>query len=187
MKFQTLVPQPDGCSEGRLALPSAFPRESLENRWCAMLRQRLSDSLKEAMKARDQRTVSTLRMVLAQLKDRDIAARPSGNSTGIGESEIEELLMKMVKQRQESIVLYKQGNRPELVQQEEEEIAVIERFLPKQLSEAEAAAAIDGVVAETKAASIKDMGKVMAMLKERYAGRLDFAKAGAAVKQRLSA
>jgi len=97
------------------------------------------------------------------------------------------MLQKMVKQRHESIVLYKQGNRPELAQQEEEEIAVIERFLPKQLSEAEAAAAIDGALAEIKAASIKDMGKVMALLKERYAGRLDFARAGALVKQRLSA
>ena len=186
MKFQTLVHQPDGCSEGRLALPSVFPRESLENRWCAMLRQRLSDSLKEAMKARDQRVVSTLRMVLAQLKDRDIAARPSGNSSGIGESEIEELLMKMVKQRQESITLYKQGNRADLVQQEEEEIAVIERFMPKQMDESEAAAAIDAVVAETGAQSVKDMGKVMAKLKERFAGRLDLSKAGALVRQRLS-
>jgi uncharacterized protein len=152
-----------------------------------VLRQRLNDAYKDAMKSRDARGVSTMRMVLAALKDRDIAARPAGNAAGIGESEIVDLLQKMVKQRQESIVLYKQGNRPELVQQEEEEIAVIERFLPKQLDEAETAAAIDGALAETKAASIKDMGKVMAMLKERYAGRLDFAKAGALVKQRLSA
>ena len=153
----------------------------------AVLRQRLNDAYKVAMKARDARGVSTMRMVLAQLKDRDIAARPGGNSTGIAEPEIVDMLHKMVKQRQESIVLYKQGNRPELVKQEEEEIAVIERFMPKQLSEAEAAAAIDGVLAETKAASVKDMGKVMTMLKERYAGRLDIAKAGALVKQRLSA
>ncbi len=152
-----------------------------------MLRQRLNDAYKDAMKSRDARGVSTMRMVLAALKDRDIAARPAGNAAGIGESEIVDLLQKMVKQRQESIVLYKQGNRPELVQQEEEEIAVIERFMPKQLSEAEAASAIDGALAETKAATIKDMGKVMAMLKERYAGRLDIAKAGALVKQRLSA
>jgi uncharacterized protein YqeY len=151
-----------------------------------MLRQRLNDALKEAMKARDQRSVSTLRMVLAQLKDRDIAARPAGNASGIGESEIEEMLLKMVKQRQESIVLYKQGNRPDLVQQEEEEIAVIERFMPKQLGEAEAAAAVEAAIAETGAQSIKEMGKVMAKLKERFAGRMDFAKAGALVKQRLS-
>jgi len=151
-----------------------------------MLRQRLNDALKEAMKARDQRSVSTLRLVLAQLKDRDIAARPAGNASGIGEGEIEEMLLKMVKQRQESIVLYKQGNRPDLVQQEEEEIAVIERFMPKQLDEAETAAAIDSAVGETGAQSIKDMGKVMAKLKERFPGRMDFARAGALVKQRLS-
>ena len=151
-----------------------------------MLRQRLSDALKEAMKARDQRSVSTLRMVLAQLKDRDIAARPGGNTTGIGEGEIVEMLGKMVKQRQESIVLYKQGNRPDLVQQEEEEIAIIERYMPKQLDERESAAAIDAALAETGAQSLKDMGRVMALLKERFAGRLDFAKAGALVKQRLA-
>ena len=151
-----------------------------------MLRQRLNDALKAAMKARDQRSVSTLRLVLAQLKDRDIAARPAGNASGVGESEIEEMLLKMVKQRQESIALYKQGNRPDLVQQEEEEIAVIERFMPKQLDAAEAAAAVEAAIAETGAQSVKEMGKVMAKLKERFAGRMDFAKAGALVKQRLS-
>ena len=151
-----------------------------------MLRQRLNDALKVAMKARDQRSVSTLRLVLAQLKDRDIAARPAGNASGIGEGEIEEMLLKMVKQRQESIVLYKQGNRPDLVQQEEEEIAVIERFMPKQLDAAEAAAAVEAAIAETGAQSVKEMGKVMAKLKERFAGRMDLAKAGAVVKQRLS-
>jgi uncharacterized protein YqeY len=151
-----------------------------------MLRSRLTDALKEALKARDQRSVSTLRMVLAQLKDRDIAARPGGNATGIGEGEIVEMLGKMIKQRQESIVLYKQGNRPDLVQQEQEEIAVIERFLPRQLDEAETAAAIDVALAESGAQSVKDMGKVMGLLKERFAGRLDFAKVSALVKQRLS-
>ena len=151
-----------------------------------MLRQRLSDALKQALKARDQRSVSTLRLVLAQLKDRDIAARPSGNTAGIGEAEIVDMLHKMVKQRQESIALYRQGNRPDLVQQEEGEIAVIERFMPKQLDEAETAAAIDSAVGETGAQSIKDMGKVMAKLKERFPGRMDFARAGALVKQRLS-
>ncbi|HXQ41757.1 MAG TPA: GatB/YqeY domain-containing protein [Candidatus Udaeobacter sp.] len=151
-----------------------------------MLRQRLSDALKEAMKARDLRSVSTIRLVLAQLKDRDIAARPGGNTTGIGEGEIEEMLGKMVKQRQESIVLYRQGNRPDLVQHEEEEIAIIERFMPKQLDGEERAAAIDAALAETGAQSLKDMGRVMALLKERFAGRLDFAKAGALVKQRLA-
>jgi uncharacterized protein len=151
-----------------------------------MLRQRLNDALKEAMKARDLRSVSTIRLVLAQLKDRDIAARPGGNTSGIGEGEIVEMLGKMVKQRQESIVFYKQGSRPDLVQHEEEEIAIIERFMPKQLDGEESAAAIDAALAETGAQSLKDMGRVMALLKERFAGRLDFAKAGALVKQRLA-
>ena len=151
-----------------------------------MLRQRLNDALKEAMKSRDLRSVSTIRLVLAQLKDRDIAARPGGNATGIGEGEIVEMLGKMVKQRHESIALYKQGNRPDLVQQEEEEITVIERFMPKQLDDAESAAAIDAALTETGAQSLKDMGRIMALLKERFAGRLDFAKAGALVKQRLA-
>ena len=151
-----------------------------------MLRQRLNDALKEALKARDQRSVSTLRLVLAQLKDRDIAARPSGNTAGIGEAEIVDMLHKMVKQRQESIALYRRGNRPDLVQQEEGEIAVIERFMPKQLDEEEAAAAVEAAIAETGAQSVKEMGKVMAKLKERFAGRMDFAKAGQLVKQRLS-
>jgi len=150
-----------------------------------MLRQKFNDALKEAMKARDQRSVSALRLILAQLKERDIAARPSGNLGGIGEGEIVEMLGKMVKQRQESIVLYKQGNRPDLVAQEEGEIAVIERFMPRQLDEAETAAAIEAALGETGAQSLKEMGKVMALLKERFAGRLDFARAGALVKQRL--
>jgi uncharacterized protein YqeY len=151
-----------------------------------MLRQRLNDALKMAMKARDLRSVSTIRLVLAQLKDRDIAARPGGNTSGIAEGEIVEMLGKMVKQRHESIVLYKQGNRPDLVQHEEEEIAIIERFMPKQLDGEESAAAIDAALAEIGAQSLKDMGRVMALLKERFAGRLDFAKAGALVKQRLA-
>ena len=150
-----------------------------------MLRQRLNDDLKTAMKARDQETTSTLRMVLAGLKDRDIAARPSGNTTGIDEAGIIDMLQKMVKQRKESIELYKQGNRQELVDKEQAEINVIERYMPQQLSEAEASAAVDKVIAELGASSIKDMGKVMAALKERFSGQLDFAKAGGLVKQKL--
>jgi len=150
-----------------------------------MLRQRLNDDLKTAMKARDQDTTSTLRMVLAGLKDRDIAARPSGNTGGIDDAGIVDMLQKMVKQRRESIELYKQGGRQELVDKEQGEIDVIERYLPKQLSEAEASAAIDKVIADLGASSIKDMGKVMAALKERFAGQMDFAKAGGLVKQKL--
>jgi uncharacterized protein YqeY len=150
-----------------------------------MLRQRLNDDLKTAMKARDQAAVSTLRMVMAGLKDRDIAARPQGNTDGIDEAGIVDMMQKMVKQRQESIELYKQGGRQELVDKEQGEIEIIERYMPQKLSEAEALAAIEQVVTELGASSIKDMGKVMAALKERFAGRMDFAKAGGQVKQKL--
>lgn len=151
------------------------------------LRTQFNDSLKDAMRAKDQRAVSTIRMILAGLKDRDIAARTRGVTDGIDEAEILSMLQTLVKQRNESAGLYDQGGRPELAQQEREEIAVIERFLPKQMSEDESAAAIDAIVAELGASSIKDMGKVMAELKARHAGQMDFAKAGGLVKARLSA
>lgn len=150
-----------------------------------MLRQRLSDELKAAMKSRDQRATSALRLILAALKDRDIAARSRGVTDGVDEAEIIDMLQKMVRQRQESIVLYNQGNRPELAAQEQGEIDMIERFLPKKMSDTETTKAIEGVVAELGAASIKDMGRVMAALKERFAGRMDFAKVGQQVKQKL--
>ena len=150
-----------------------------------MLRQELNEALKSALKARDQRATSTLRLILAALKDRDIAARPQGVTDGISDEAIVELLHRMVRQRRESIEMYEKGNRPDLAQQETEEIAVIERFLPKQLDEAAASAAIDETIRETGAASIKDMGKVMAALKARYAGQMDFGRASALVKQKL--
>lgn len=150
-----------------------------------MLRQRLNDELKAAMKSRDQLTVSTLRMILAGLKDRDIAARPRGVTDGVDDSEIVDMMQKMVRQRQESIVLYKQGNRQELVDKEQSEIDIIERYLPQKMTDAEQDQAIAAVIAELGAGSIKDMGKVMAALKERFAGRLDFAKVGGLVKQKL--
>lgn len=150
------------------------------------LRTQFNDSLKDAMRAKDQRAVSTIRMILAGLKDRDIAARTRGVTDGIDEAEILSMLQTLVKQRNESAGLYDQGGRPELAQQEREEIAVIERFLPKQMSEEESAAAIDAIVSELGATSIKDMGKVMAELKARHAGQMDFAKAGGLVKTRLS-
>jgi uncharacterized protein YqeY len=150
-----------------------------------MLRQRLNDELKAAMKSRDQRATSTLRLILAALKDRDIAARPRGVTDGVDETEIIDMLQKMVRQRQESIVLYKQGNRPELAAQEQGEIELIERFLPQKMSDTEAAMAVESVVTELGATTIKDMGRVMAALKERYAGRMDFAKVGQQVKQKL--
>ena len=150
-----------------------------------MLRSELADSLKDAVKAKDQRTVATLRLVLAAVKDRDIAARSKGNSEGVDDDEVLRLLQKMVRQCRESIEHYEKGNRPDLVEKETEEIAIIERFLPKQLDAGEVQAAIDQLVAETGASTIKDMGSVMGALKERYAGRMDFGKASALVKERL--
>jgi uncharacterized protein YqeY len=150
------------------------------------LRTRLNDALKSAMKAKDQRAVSTVRLILAALKDRDIAARSKGKSEGIDESEILQMLQTMVKQREESIALYEQGGRLELAQQEQEEIDIIRSFLPKQLSDAEIAEAVNQVVDELGATSLKDMGRTMAVLRERYAGQMDFAKASSVVKSRLS-
>ena len=150
-----------------------------------MLRARLNDSLKEAMKAKDQRRVSTLRMVLAALKDRDIAARTEDSREGVPDDEVLQMLTKMVKQRRDSIAAFEQGGRPELAAAEAAEIAIIEEFLPQQMDEAEVRAAAAAAIAETGAASAKDMGKVMAILKERHAGQMDFARASGVVKSLL--
>ena len=150
-----------------------------------MLRLELSGALKIGMKAKEGRTVATVRLILAALKDRDIAARGKGNLDGIGEDEIRLMLQSMIKQRRESIALYEKGGRLELAEEEAEEIQIIQRFLPAPLSDDEMAAAISGVIAEAEAKSLKDMGRVMATLKERYAGRMDFAKASATVKEQL--
>ena len=150
-----------------------------------MLRNRLNDALKEAMKAKDQCAVSTLRLILAALKDRDICVRGNGNQDGISDEEILELLQKMVRQRHESIEQYSNGNRPELAKRESDEIEVIERFLPEPLDETDMRGAIEDVLGELDAKTIKDMGRVMGTLKERYPGRMDFGKASAIVKQAL--
>ena len=150
-----------------------------------MLREAFSERLKQAMRAKDTRTLSTVRLILAGLKERDVAARGSGNQQGIPDPEILRLLQAMIKQRRESIALYQQGKRPELAQQEEEEIAIIESFLPRQMSDDEIAAAAKAAIAETGAAGVKDMGRVMAVLRERHAGVIDLALAGAVVKQLL--
>src|SRR5271169_7081740 len=150
-----------------------------------MLRQAFTDRLKQALKARDARTVSTTRLILAGLKDRDIAVRGQGNAEGISEAEIQRMLQAMIKQRRESIALYEQGNRADLAQQEREEIAVIESFLPHQMSEDEIATAAQAAIAETGAAGIKDMGKVMAALRGLHAGAMDFSRAGPIVKRLL--
>src|SRR5438876_10596900 len=147
------------------------------------MREAFTERLKAAMRAKDTRTLSTVRLVLTALKERDVAARTAGNPEGIADAEILRLLQGMVKQRRESIALYRQGNRPELAQQEEEEIAIIESFLPRQMSEEEIAAAARSAIADTGAVGPKDMGRVMAALRERHAGVMDMAKASAAVKQ----
>lgn len=149
-------------------------------------RTELTNSMKEAMKAKDQLTLDTVRMVLAKIKDQDIAARSSGNQDGITDGEIASLLQNMIKQRQESAKMYRDGNRPELAEKEDNEISVIEKYLPKQLSDAEIQSVVEKIVASTGATSIKDMGKVMGELKANYAGQLDMAKAGAVIKQKLA-
>ena len=150
-----------------------------------MLRQAFAERLKEAMKARDARTISTVRLIIAGLKDRDIAARTQGNSEGLTETEVRRMLQAMVKQRRESIALYEQVNRADLAQKEREEIAVIESFLPRQLDAGKIEAAARTAIAETGATGIKDTGKVMTMLRERHAGVIDLGQAGAVVRRLL--
>jgi uncharacterized protein YqeY len=152
-----------------------------------MLREKITESLKDAMRAKDEAGVSTLRMINAAIKQKDIdVARPRGDQT-IKEEEILSLLQGLIKSRRESIALYQQGNRQDLVDKENAEIVVIERFLPKQMSDAELKDAVKGIIASTGAATIKDMGKVMGVLKTQYAGQVDMNKASAAVKELLSA
>jgi uncharacterized protein len=149
------------------------------------LRDQFKDQLKASMKAGDAPRTSTLRMILAKLKDTDIAARPKGISQ-VPDEEIVAMLRGMVKSRRESVELYRQGNRADLVAKEEAEIAVLEAFLPQQMGDAAIAQAIDAAIVATGAASIKDMGKVMAALRAQHAATLDMAKAGPMVKARLT-
>jgi uncharacterized protein YqeY len=151
------------------------------------LREQINDSVKEAMKAKDQKRLATLRLINAAIKDKDIAARTADSRELLGDDDLLGLFGKMIKQREDSIAAYEAGNRPELAAAEKGEIAVIREFMPKQMSADEAKAAIAKVIAEVGAASIKDMGKVMAALKERFAGQMDFGKASGAVKEALSA
>jgi len=148
------------------------------------MRETITAALKDATKARDARRVSTLRLVAAAIKDRDIAARTAGKDQAT-DAELLELLAKMIKQREESQKIYAEAGRSELAAQEGEEVAIIREFLPKQLSDEDMAKAIDDAIAAAGAASIKDMGKVMGALKSRYAGQMDFGKASAAVKAKL--
>ena len=151
-----------------------------------MLRDKLNDAMKEAMRARDQASLGTIRLILAKLKDVDIAARTEASREGVAEDKILSMMQGMIKQRNESIVLYEKGNRADLADKEKAEIAVIERFLPKQMDEAAVEAAVREAVAAAGATTVKDMGGVMAALKAKYAGQMDFAKASAAVKKVLA-
>ncbi len=150
------------------------------------MRDRMKEMLSTAMKAGDKRRVATVRLILAAIKDRDIAARSDGRDNIVSDEDILAILQKMVKQRRESTVLYQEGGRLELAAQEEEEIAIIQEFLPQQIGADELKAAVAAAVAETGAAGLKDMGGVMAVLKERFAGRMDFAQAAGQVKSLLS-
>ncbi len=152
-----------------------------------MMRTRLNEALKTSMKAKEQVAVSTLRLILTAIKDRDIAARAKGIDDGISDTEILQVLQTMVRQRHESIELYTQGGRNELADQERLEIEVIESFMPRQLDNAEVEAAILEVISDTGASSIKDMGKAMSALREKYAGQMDFGHASATLKAQLAA
>ncbi|WP_430243073.1 GatB/YqeY domain-containing protein [Neorhizobium sp. DAR64861/K0K2] len=150
-----------------------------------MLRDKLSEAMKEAMKAKETRRLSTVRLIQTAIKDRDIANRGTGKDAAT-DDEILQILQKMVKQREESAKIYEDNARPELAAQEREEIAVIKSFMPEQISDEKASEIVASVIAEIGAAGMKDMGKVMAILRERYAGQMDFAKASGTIKAQLS-
>ena len=150
------------------------------------LRDRLSVSLKDAMKAKDATRLMTLRLINAAIKDRDIDARSEGVDSGVSDHDLLAILGKMVKQRQESARAYEEGGRLELAEKEWAEIVIIEEFLPRQLSEQEVEQAIADAIAASGANSIRDMGKVMGVLKSKYTGQLDFGKVGGMVKTQLS-
>ncbi len=152
-----------------------------------MLREQIADSLKVALKDRDEVAVATLRLILAALKDRDIAARTKGDDDPIGEDAILSMLQTMVKQRRESIELYEKGGRLELAERERAEIEIIQRFLPKQLADDEIQAVVEQTIAEVGAAGLKDLGRVMSALRQGYAGQMDFGKASGIAKSQLGA
>jgi uncharacterized protein len=151
-----------------------------------MLRDKLNEAMKDAMRARETAALGTIRLILAKLKDVDIAARTETSREGVSDDRILSMLQGMIKQRNESIALYEKGNRADLAEKEKAEIAVIERFLPKQMDDAAVDAAVREAVAAAGATTVKDMGGVMAALKTKYAGQMDFAKASAAVKKALA-
>jgi len=152
-----------------------------------MIRNRLKENLKEAMKSKDKRKLSTLRLIKATLQDRDIAARERDSEEGIGDDEILQMLTTMVRQRRDSITAYEGGGRVDLAEAEQEEIDIISEFLPRQFDDTETEQAVKDIIAEISAEGLKDMGKTMGALKGKYAGRMDFSKASAFVKSTLGA
>lgn len=149
------------------------------------IRDRLAEATKEAMKARDTARLSTLRMMSSAIKDRDIFVRGEGGAVPVADGDLMGLLAKMIKQRQDAAKVYVQGGRQELADKEMAEVRVIEEFLPRQLDSAGVEAAVTAAIAETGASGVKDMGRVMAVLKSRYAGQMDFGAVGALIKGRL--
>ena len=149
------------------------------------MRERVTKALKEAMKNKEADRLSTLRLINAAIKDRDIAARSDGEEVHVSDAEVLAIMGKMVKQRQESARAYEEGGRLELAEKERAEVKVIEEFLPRQMDEDEIAAAVDEAIAGSGATSIRDMGKVMGALKSKYTGRMDFGRVGPMVKERL--
>ncbi|HKK86636.1 MAG TPA: GatB/YqeY domain-containing protein [Roseovarius sp.] len=149
------------------------------------LRERINTALKTAMKEKDSARLGTLRLISAAIKDQDIARRGTEDDTGVSDADILGILGKMTKQRQESVRAYEEGGRLDLAERERHEVAVIEEFLPQQLSDAEVEAAIDKAIADVGASSIRDMGKIMGELKQKYTGQMDFGKVGPRVKAKL--
>ena len=149
------------------------------------MQERFSEALKAALKSQDKVRISTLRLINAAIKDRDIADRTDNGGEGVSEEVVLEILAKMIKQRQESLTAYEEAGRLDLADQERTEIVVIKEFMPRQLDDDEIVAAVDAALAEVGAETLKDMGKVMGLLKKQYTGQMDFGKAGARVKEKL--
>ena len=150
-----------------------------------VLRKSINDALASATKAQERRRIATLRLMNAAIKDRDIAVRGSGKDDHVSDQEIQQLLQKMIKQREDSVVIYADAGRTELAEQEREEMAIIREFLPQQMSQEEIRSAVEAIIAETDATCVRDMGKCMGELKARYPGQMDFGKASAIVKSIL--
>lgn len=151
-----------------------------------MIREQIKAKLIESMKAKDEQATGTLRLINAAIKDKDIEARPKGNPTGIDDSAVMSLLQSMIKQRKESIEMYRQGHRDDLAAKEQAEVDIIQSFLPQQMTEEEMKVAIRDVITQTGATSVKDMGKVMGTVKAKYAGRMDMGRASGLIKAALA-